>query len=144
MITRCTPLFLAAALGTVLVAVVAFAQKGDPRDTGVAFTIAWAKHLADFRTLTDLQRAAGGNGSCVDFPGDDGETWKECRWRSIPMQVQGVGYMVATIRPNGRIGVSVSTVENALIVINNKGAFVCDDCKPRIDIEPPGSDDLSR
>jgi hypothetical protein len=114
----------------------AIAQPVDPRDTTVAFTIAWAKRLQGFHTLADLQRAAGGKGSCVPYSGDNGVTWQECRWRSsLSPRVEGAGYMTATIASNGTIGVGISTVEDVTIVLNTNGSFICDRCQPPTDIE---------
>lgn len=104
----------------------------DPRDTTVAFTLAWAKRLRGFHTLADLQRAAGCKGACAPYPDDNEETWEQCRWRSVPPRVDGVGYILATIRTDGAIGVSVSTVEDLTIVLNTNGAFICDRCQPPI------------
>jgi hypothetical protein len=116
----------------------------DEHETAVAFTVTWAKHLRGFRTLADLQRAAGSKGTISSRNLEGGDPTVTYHWRSEPPDIDGVGYMLATVRQNGNVGVGIMTVDNVSITLSNKGGFICDKCKPPIDIEPPGSLDLTR
>ena len=108
----------------------------DPADytTPTDFTVAWAKKLQGFRTLADLQRAAGSKGTISERKLDDDHPHVSFHWRSQPKNGHRIGYMLATVYSDGGIGVGVLTDENIDLIINNFGAFVCDKCDPPIDI----------
>jgi hypothetical protein len=112
----------------------------DEHYTQVAFTVAWAKRLRGFHTLTDLQRAAGAKGKII------GEGPGGFHWISDPQDGRR-GYMRASVSENGDIGVSIVPVEQQTfglsITLNNKGLFICPICNPPIDIEPPAGVDRS-
>lgn len=114
-----------------LVAVVSAtsAEQWPPNDphaytTEVNFNLAWAKRLKGFKTLADLQQAAKAKGRISErsLAGDDPHV--AFHWRSEPSNVPGVGYMLATIRPNGKINVSVLTTDKHEIIADNSGAFL--------------------
>jgi hypothetical protein len=122
-----------------LLAHVAFAGGWPPPDPGklvttVAFTVKWAKHLRGFHTLADVQREAGSMGTITERDLNGPDPTVAYHWRSEP-QSGDLGYMVATVRPDGRIGVSILTGDNIEIVLNNEGGFICDKCKPPIDVQ---------
>ena len=123
----------------------AVAAEWPPSDPGeyvtkTNFSLAWAKHLRGFHTLADLQKAAGSKGtiSSRSLEGDD--PYVAYHWRSEPPRVDDVGYMLATVRPNGQIGVSIMTTSDQNVTMNTKGAFMCDECKPHIFVAPLGYD----
>ena len=107
------------------------------------FTLAWAKSLRGFHTLAELQQAAGSKGkiSGRSLEGDDPTV--EFHWRSEPLKKANVGYMLATVRANGNIGVTITTTNDELVILNTKGAFICERCNPPISILPRGSDNLT-
>jgi len=109
----------------------------DPNkyETAVPFTVKWAKSLRGFHTLADLQRAAGSGGIISDRNLRGPDPTVDFHWRSEPPNLEGVGYMLETVRPNGRIAVSISTLDDIEIIMNNEGAFVCDKCQPPLDIQ---------
>jgi hypothetical protein len=97
----------------------------DPNqeNTTVAFTKAWLLHLRGFRTLSDLQRAAGAGGKITEITGVPDPT-VSIHWRSLPPG--GLpAYMLATLRPNGAIGVGVLTTDGLDCALNTDGAFGC-------------------
>ena len=85
----------------------------DPNQyvTSVPFTVKWAKRLRGFRTLADLQRAAGSRGTISDQSLEGKHPNVLFHWRSEPQK--GIGYMLATVYRDGGIGVSVLTIDNA-------------------------------
>ena len=108
----------------------------DPKEyiTKVDFTVSWAKRLKGFKTLDDLQSAAGTKGTISERKLNDRLPSVSYHWRSEPTNGR-VGYMLATLYQDRGIGVSILTDENIEIVLNNFGAFICDRCSPPIDIE---------
>jgi hypothetical protein len=136
-----------AALALALTSGAAGASEWPPVDPGdyntkTNFTIAWAKKLQGFKTLEDLQRAAGSKGTISDRKNelDSKHPAVVFHWRSLPLG----GYMVATVYQDGGIGVGVMTVDEVNIVVNNFGTFICDECDPPIKIigaEPSWSGD---
>lgn len=109
-----------------------------PQDPGqyvtkVDFTLAWAKKLKGLKTLADLQRVAGSKGTISERKLDGDHPSVSFHWRSEPSGSR-VGYMLATVYEDGGIGVSVLTDENASVIVNNFGAFICEKCNPPIDI----------
>jgi hypothetical protein len=110
----------------------------DPADytTQTDFTIAWAKKLQGFKTLADLQRAAGSKGVISDrkYERDANHPKVSFHWRSQP-KGHRLGYMLAEVYQDGGIGVGILTDENVSIVVNNFGWFICDKCDPPIDIQ---------
>lgn len=113
-------------------------SKWPPQDPGqyvtkVDFTLAWAKKLKGFKTLADLQRVAGSKGMISEHKLDADHPSVAFHWRSEPNGSR-VGYMLATVYQDGGIGVSVLTGENATVIVNNFGAFICEKCNPPIDI----------
>ena len=109
----------------------------DPKEyvTKTDFTIAWAKKLAGFRTLSQLQRAAGSRGTISErkLAGDD--PYVSFHWRSEPPNNDRIGYMVAIVRPDGSVGAEVVTDEVVSITVNTLGALICDKCSPPIEIQ---------
>lgn len=103
----------------------------DPQaySTEVNFTLRWAKRLKGFKTLADLQRAAKANGKISErsLEGDDPHV--TFHWRSEPPNVPEVGYMLATVRSNGKINVSVLTTDKHEVLADNLGAFSVGDAK---------------
>jgi len=131
------PVALLALAATALAALAGPWPPPDPNKyvTTIPFTIKWAKSLRGFHTLTDLQRAAGSGGAISERSLRGPDPTVSYHWRSEPPNNGDVGYMLATVRPDGRIAVSVSTLDDVEIVLNNEGAFVCDKCKPPIEIQ---------
>jgi hypothetical protein len=103
------------------------------------FTLSWAKSLRGFHTLAELQKAAGSKGKISGRSLEGNDPTVEFHWRSEPTKKASVGYMLATVRPNGQIDVSILTTNNEEVILNTKGAFVCDKCNPPISISPRGS-----
>jgi hypothetical protein len=91
--------------------------------TTTAFTLAWAKRLRGFRSIWELQQAAGSKGSVSDrhMEGDDPHV--SYHWRSEPPETGALGYKLATLRPDGRINVSIMTTQNEEVVLDNRGGF---------------------
>jgi hypothetical protein len=112
-------------------------SKWPPDDPGqyvtkVDFTVEWAKKLSGFKTLADLQRAAGTKGMISERHLDNEHPSVSYHWRSEPNAAR-IGYMLATVYQDGGVGVSILTDEDIEIVVNNFGAFICDKCSPPID-----------
>ena len=106
----------------------------DPQeyDTKVDFTEKWAKRLMGFKTLADLQKSAGTKGTISEVPKTTTGPYG-FHWRS---KTQGrVGYMLATVYPDGGIGVGIETDDGLSITVNNFGAFMCDRCSPPVEIQ---------
>ncbi len=113
----------------------------DPAEyvTKTDFTVAWARRLYGFKSLAQLQKAAGSKGTISDreLIGDDPNV--TFHWRSEPTNNR-IGYMVAIVRPDGSVGVQVLTDENVTIIVNTYGALICEKCSPPINImgvDPP-------
>jgi hypothetical protein len=139
------PVLALMAVMTLLAAQASSAAEWPPNDpaqyvTKTDFTVAWAKRLHGLQSLAQLQRAAGSKGtiSARELDGDDPTV--TFHWRSEPPNSGRIGYMVANVRPNGSVGVSVLTDEGVNVTVNTYGALICDKCKPPIEIlgeEPP-------
>lgn len=97
----------------------------DPQEysTEVNFSLAWAKQLRGFKTLAELQKAAKAKGHISDrsLAGDDPNVSFD--WRSEPPNVAGVGYMLAILRPDGRITANVLTTDKHVVIVSNTGVF---------------------
>jgi hypothetical protein len=108
----------------------------DPKDytTKTDFTVSWAKKLRGFKTLADLQRAAGSKGTISEIHLEGENQSVSFHWRSEPKNSSRLGYMLAVVRPDGSIGVGVLTDENIEVVVNTFGGFICDKCDPPIEI----------
>jgi hypothetical protein len=103
--------------------------------TKLDFTVAWAKKLKGFKTLDDLQRAAGTKGTISERNLESEHPSVSYHWRSEPPGSGRIGYMLATVYRDGGIGVEILTYEDVEIVVDNCGAFICDRCSPPISIE---------
>ena len=118
---------------------IAFAQKvqpwppADPDEevTQAPFTVEWAKTLRGFKTLADLQRAAGARGRISERDlSDHGHPSVGFHWRSQPTAGGPSGWMLATVFADGGIGVTVTTIDRVDVTVNNFGAFICGQCTP--------------
>jgi len=91
--------------------------------TTTDFTLDWARRLRGFRSIWELQQAAGSKGVVSDrqMAGDD--PYISYHWRSEPPETGAIGYMLATLRPDGRINVSIMTTQNEEVVLDNRGGF---------------------
>jgi hypothetical protein len=117
---------------------ISVAAEWPPQDPGeyvtrTDFTVAWAKKLLGFGSLTDLQLAAGSKGTISERKLTGDHPHVSFHWRSEPKNHR-IGYMLAVVYPDGNIGVSILTGENIDIVLNTFGAFICDKCTPPIEI----------
>ena len=103
----------------------------DPKDytTRTDFTLSWAKQLRGFQGVEDLQHAAGSKETIRERSLEGPDPYVSYHWRSKPPRKDNVGYMLATVRPNGNINVSVMTTGNQEVIFDNKGSFV---------VVPPG------
>jgi len=113
----------------------------DPNQevTKTDFTVAWALKLAGFKTLAELQKAAGSKGKITENHADDESGPRvSYHWRSHPANGR-VGFMLMTVRRNGDIAGGVMTDEGVEIIINTLGALICEKCSPPIEIKgaPP-------
>jgi hypothetical protein len=117
------------------VAVAADWPPADPADytTKIDFTLAWAKKLQGFKTLADLQRAAGSKGTISERKLSGEHPSVSFHWRSQPKNGR-IGYMLARVYSDGGIGVGILTDETFDVVVNNFGAFICDKCDPPLEI----------
>ena len=97
----------------------------DPHEysTEVNFSLSWAKRLQGFKTLVDLQRAAKAKGTISHRSLEGDDPCVSFHWRSEPPKVPDVGYMLATVRPNGKINVSVLTTDKHEVIADNSGRF---------------------
>jgi len=98
--------------------------------TTTDFTLDWARRLRGFRSIWELQQAAGSKGEVSDRHLDGDDPHISYHWRSEPPETGAIGYMLATLRPDGRINVSIMTTQNEEVVLDNKGGF---------EIEAPGT-----
>ncbi|MBX6316164.1 MAG: hypothetical protein IRY99_25125 [Isosphaeraceae bacterium] len=98
----------------------------DPGEytTKTDFSMAWAKRLRGFQSLADLQRAAGSKGAISERSLDGPEPHVTYHWRSEPTRKGGVGYMIATVRPDGRANVDVITTDSEEVILDNRGTFI--------------------
>jgi hypothetical protein len=115
-------MLMVAALSAIL------AEQWPPTDpqaysTEVNFTLPWAKRLEGFKTLADLQRAAKTKGKISESSLQGDDPYVAFHWRSEPPDVPEVGYMLATVRPNGKINVSVLTTDKHEVIADNSGRF---------------------
>ena len=111
----------------------------DQRVTKTNFTVAWALKLAGFKTLVQLQKAAGSKGEITENHAEDEKDPRVTYfWRSEPGRGR-VGYMRMTVRRNGEIAGSVVTDEGVEITVSTLGALICEKCSPPIEIKgaPP-------
>ena len=107
----------------------------DPyqRVTKTNFTVAWALKLAGFKTLVQLQKAAGSKGEITENHAEDERDPRVTYfWRSQPGRGR-VGYMQMTVRRNGDIASSVMTDGGVEIIVNTHGALICEKCSPPIE-----------
>jgi hypothetical protein len=118
---------------------IAFAQKvqpwppSDPDEevTQTPFTVEWAKTLRGFKTIADLQKAAGSKGHISERDlSDHHHPSVGFHWRSQPSSGGPAGWMLATIFADGGIGVTITTIDGLDITVNNFGAFICGSCAP--------------
>lgn len=91
--------------------------------TTTAFTLDWAKGLRGFHSITELQQAAGAKGTASDRHMEGPDPYISYHWRSEPPETGAIGYMLATLRPDGRINVSIMTTQNEEVVLDNQGRF---------------------
>ena len=107
----------------------------DQRVTKTDFTVAWALKLAGFKTLVQLQKAAGSKGKITENHAEDEKDPRVTYlWRSEPGRGR-VGYMLMTVRRNGDIAGSVMTDQGVEIIVNTLGALICEKCSPPIEIK---------
>ena len=107
----------------------------DQRVTKTNFTVAWALKLAGFKTLVQLQKAAGSKGKITENHAEDEKDPRVTYlWRSEPGRGR-VGYMRMTVRRNGEIAGSVVTDEGVEITVSTLGALICEKCSPPIEIK---------
>jgi len=107
----------------------------DERVTKTDFTVAWALKLAGFKTLVQLQKAAGSKGKITENHAEDEKDPRVTYlWRSEPGR-ERVGYMLMTVRRNGDIAGSVMTDQGVEIIVNTFGALICEKCSPPIEIK---------
>ena len=130
---------LAFGLALVISSGTAFAQKiqpwppADPDEevTQLPFTVEWARTLRGFKTLADLQRAAGTKGHISERDlSDHRHPSVSFHWRSQPTSGGPAGWMLATVYADGGIGVTITTIDGLDITVNNFGAFLCGGCAP--------------
>jgi hypothetical protein len=98
----------------------------DPGEytTKTDFSMAWAKRLQGFRSLADLQQAAGSKGAISEQSLDGPGPHVAYHWRSEPPKKFSVGDMIATVRPDGRINVDVITTDGEEVILDNRGTFI--------------------
>lgn len=103
----------------------------DPKEyrTEINFTLAWAKRLREFKSLVDLQRAAKAKGTIRQRSLEGDDPFVSFHWRSEPLDGPGVGYMLATVRPDGRITANILTTDKHSVVISNRGIFSVEDAR---------------
>lgn len=99
------------------------------------FTVEWAEKLRGFKTLADLQRAAGTKGHISERSlSDPDHPSVRFHWRSQPTSDGPAGWMLATVYADGGIGVGVITNDGRDITVNNFGAFICEKCSPTVNV----------
>jgi len=98
--------------------------------TKTDFTLDWARRLRGFRSIAELQEAAGAKGVVSDRHMEGPDPYITYHWRSEPPETGAIGYMLATFRPDGRINVSIMTTQNEEVVLDNRGGFA---------VEPAGT-----
>jgi hypothetical protein len=103
----------------------------DPKEytTEVNFTLAWAKRLREFKSLADLQRAAKAKGTISQRSLEGDDPYVSFHWRSKPLDGPEVGYMLATVRPDGKISANILTTDKHAVVVSNTGVFSVEDAK---------------
>jgi hypothetical protein len=79
--------------------------------------------------LADLQRAAKAKGRIDQslLQGDD--PYVSFHWRSEPPKIADVGYMLATVRPDGRINVDILTTDKHEVIVSSTGIFSVEQAK---------------
>jgi len=104
-----------------------------PKDytTTTDFTLDWARRLRGFRSIGDLQQAAGSKGVVSDRHLDGDDPYIAYHWRSEPPETGAIGYMLATLRPDDRINVSIMTTQNEEVILDNRGGFAVEPESPR-------------
>jgi hypothetical protein len=118
----------AVALLAVLVSGRALAADWPPADaneysTEVDFSLAFAKRLRGFKSLADLQRAAKAKGRVEERTLEGDEPRVVFHWRSEPPNSPGVGYLLAIVRPDGKITANILTTDKHMVVVSNTGVF---------------------
>jgi hypothetical protein len=111
----------------------------DQEVTKTDFTVAWALKLAGFKTLAELQKAAGSKGKITENHADDEKDPRvSYHWGSHPSNGR-IGFMMMTVRRNGDIAGGVMTDEGVEVIVNTLGALICEKCSPPIEIQgaPP-------
>jgi len=103
----------------------------DPREysTEVDFSLTWAKRLEGFKTLVDLQRAAKAKGTIKQRSLEGDDPYVSFHWRSEPPKIADVGYMLATVRPDGKITANILTTDKHAVIVNNTGLFSVEQAK---------------
>jgi hypothetical protein len=105
----------------------------DEQVTRTPFSVEWAKALRGFKTLADLQKAAGTKGHISERVLDDPDHPSvSFHWRSQPTDQGRAGWMLATVYADGGIGVGVITNDDLDVTVNNFGAFICEKCNPPV------------
>lgn len=110
----------------------------DPNEevAKVELNSAWAKRLMGFKSLDELQKAAGSKGK-ITYLGsadDPAHPFVSFHWMNIAKPGRPGGFMTAMLAPDGSVGVSVLSTDAGQIVFNTNGGFMCDYCKPPISV----------
>src|SRR3974390_1922439 len=95
----------------------------DQEITKTDFTVAWALKLAGFKTLAQLQKAAGSGGKITENHAQDEKNQRvSFHWR-IHAANGDIGSMLMSVSRDGVIEGSVMTDEGVEIIINTLGAL---------------------
>jgi len=108
----------------------------DPNEENAKyeFTSSWAKRMMGFRSLTELQIAAGSRGKITERGSGAGMPFASYHWISMPVRGRTAGFMLARQYSDGNVGVSLLTTDGREIAMNTFGAFICDGCRPPVEI----------
>ena len=106
----------------------------DEHVTSTPFSVAWAKKLRGFRSLSELQDAAGSKGriSSKRRLTDAEHPSVTFHWRSQPTPNGRPGWMIAEVYADGAVGADIITNDDIDITINTFGALICKKCSPAI------------
>jgi hypothetical protein len=110
----------------------------DEETTRTEFTAAWAKRLDGFKSLAELQKAAGSKGKITERDNGSGNPYASYHWINKPTNGRPDSFILARQYADGSVGVGILTSDVGQIVLNTYGAFICDRCSPPISIK--GSD----
>lgn len=111
----------------------------DPNehDTTVDFSEAWALRLQQsFRTLGDIQRAAGAKGKIMERSLSGRDPSVSFHWRSVTPDGMRGSFMLVQVYRSGKLEVSISTEERALIDFDSNGNVSCWRCVAEMQPKP--------